>query len=248
MIFPVNFFRRIKLYISMGWDKKFLKDPSGNTYERKRKESLSEEQNLIERILETEDFIIKENWTTSLNGIPVITHSTVENYFDKAEGKRHLLEGYAFSKTKKFETSGKRIEINVLQDHNMFLLRGYTRPAMKQTKQDETYKVYVLFDKKTGKILGARDFSCAAGKRGFCKHVAALSYKLAEATMSSEQELPKPISCTEVRQMWGLPSFKSQQDPEKELMKRKPFQELKFEKTLRIEMKQEVVRENFQLK
>ena len=125
----------------MGWDKKFLKDPSGNTYERKRTESLSEEQNLIERILEAEDFVKKESWTTSLHGIPVITHSIVENYFANAEGKRHLLEGYTFSKTKKLETSGKRVEINEIQDHNMFLLRGYTRPAMKQAKRDETHKV-----------------------------------------------------------------------------------------------------------
>ena len=161
------FLARIKVYISMGWDKKLLKDPSGDTYEKKRKESLNEEQNLIEKILETENVINKENWTVSLHGIPVITHSIVENYFAKAEGKRHLLEGYAFSKTKKFETSGKRIEINVFQEHNMFLLRGYRRAAMKQTKQDETYKICVLFDRETGEILGARGFSCAARRRGF---------------------------------------------------------------------------------
>ena len=118
----------------------------------------------------------------------------------------------------------------------MFLLEGYTRPAMKQAKGISTtsdeglYRCCIICDKTTGEILAGRDYSCPAGKRGFCKHVAALAYKLVEATMSSKKELPKPISCTELRQQWGIPSLKAQNDPEKELMKRKPLHEIVCEK------------------
>ena len=115
----------------------------------------------------------------------------------------------------------------------MFLLEGHTRPAMKQAKGitsgSGVYSCIVVFNKLTGKILAARDRSCAAGKRGFCKHIAVLSYKLVELKMSSAKKLPQSLSRTEIRQQWGIPSLKAQQDPEKEVMKKKPLHEINFE-------------------
>ncbi|KAJ7386842.1 hypothetical protein OS493_006872 [Desmophyllum pertusum] len=132
--------------------------------------------------------------------------------------------------------SGKPMRLNLLPGHDMFLLEGHTRPAMKQaqgiSKGKGIYSCSLLLSKETGQIIAATDKSCAAGKRGFCKHIAALAYKLVEAKMSGAKELPKPISCTDVRQQWGLPTIKAQQDPEKEAMKRKPLQEIVFEKHL----------------
>ena len=96
------------------------------------------------------------------------------------------------------------------------------------------YSCLVVFDKITGNIIAARDRSCAAGRRGYCKHIAALCYKLVEAKMSSAKELPRALSCTEIKQQWGIPSVKAQQDPEKELMKKKPLQDITFEKKLLI--------------
>jgi len=75
-------------------------------------------------------------WTTSLENIPVVTHSAVEHFFKRASDTEHLTQNYAFSRTKKFETSGKPIRINRLPDHDkMFLLEGHKRPAMKQAKR-----------------------------------------------------------------------------------------------------------------
>lgn len=80
-----------------------------------------------------------------------MTHSTVEEYFKLAGDKRHVTEGYAFSKTKKFETSGKSIQINHLFSHEQkFLLEGYTRPSLKQaTKISQgasLYKCRIVFE------------------------------------------------------------------------------------------------------
>lgn len=160
--------------------------------------------------------IPEDCWTSSLAGIPTVTHSVVEKYFELASNEKHVTEGYAFSKTKMFETSGKPMRINLLPNqNNMFVLEGYTRPAMKQAKGissgEGLYACSIIFDKTSGKILAAKDHSCGAGKRGFCKHVAALAYKLVEATMSSSVELPKTISCTQVRQQWGIPSIRSRE-------------------------------------
>ncbi len=53
--------------------------------------------------------------------------------------------------------------------------------------------------------------------------------------MSSAKELiTRALSCTEIKQQWGIPSVKAQQDPEKELMKKKPLQDITFEKHLLI--------------
>ena len=119
----------------------------------------------------------------------------------------------------------------------MLLLKGCTRPALKQAKGissgEGLYACSIIFDHETsGKILAAKDHSCAARKRGFCKHVAALAYKLVEATMLCSVKLPKSISCTRVRQQWGIPFIRASQDLEEELMKRFPLQEIVFKKHL----------------
>ena len=101
----------------------------------------------------------------------------------------------------------------------MFLLEGHTRPAMKQAKGitsgSGVYSCIVVFNKLTGKILAPRDRSCAAGRHGFCKHIAALCYKLVELKMSSAKKLPQSLSRTEIRQQWGIPSLKVNTIPKK---------------------------------
>ena len=92
------------------------------------------------------------------------------------------------------------------------------------------YKCRIVFDSKSGKILAARDYSCPARSRGFCKHIAAHAYKLVDVCMVGGKELPKSISCTETRQKQGVPPLKAAQDPEKEVTKRKPLQDILFER------------------
>ena len=120
-------------------------------------------------------------------------------YFELASDKKHVTKGYAFSKTKKFETSGKSMRINLLPNqNNMSVLECYTCPAMKQAKGissgEGLYGCSIIFDKTSEKILVAKDHSCAAGKRGFCKHVAALAYKLVEGkqVVSCSPEVVSP--------------------------------------------------------
>ena len=227
---------RIRVYIQEGWDQKYLVDPDGKLSEKKREEAKSEEERSYEKFL-TGSEVPAKSWTSNIDQVPPITHSIVENFFKKTNDKRHLTEGYAFSVTKKFETSGKPMQVNfdLKAEDGAFLLEGYSRPAMRQAKGilsgQGLYKCTILFN-KSGEILAAKDHSCPAGKRGFCKHVAALAYKLVEAKMSGQKHLPKPLSCTDIRQQWGVPSLKAHQDPEKEIMKRKPLQNITFKKHL----------------
>ena len=99
------FYFRVSLYIANGWDTTLLKDP-GKNYQRKRAILLDPQKRELEEISNSN---LEANWTTSLENIPRMTHSTVEEYFKLAGDKRHVAKGYAFSKTKKFETSGNKI-------------------------------------------------------------------------------------------------------------------------------------------
>jgi len=75
-----------------------------------------------------------------LEDIPIATHSVVEKYFELNSDGKHVTDGYAFSKTKKFVALGKPIPINLLPNQNNMLV-----------------------------LLAAKDYSRAAGRRGFCK-------------------------------------------------------------------------------
>lgn len=96
-------------------------------------------EKLAQSLLDGEG-IPADSWTTSLQDVRALTHAIVEDFFRQTNYKRHVTEGYAFSKTKKFETLGKPIRLNLLPDHDMFLLEGHTRPAMKQAKSISTGK------------------------------------------------------------------------------------------------------------
>ena len=107
------------------------------------------------------------------------------------------------------------MRINLLPNqNNMFVLEGYTCPAMKQAKGissgEGLYGCSIIFDKTSEKILVAKDHSCAAGKQGFCKHVAALAYKLVEG---KQVILPDVLLArsrfarTESRFAWSMKSF-----------------------------------------
>ena len=72
-----------------------------------RKSKKKKEKKTYERLLEhflDGKVIPTEGWPSSLEEIPEVKHSVVEEFFQNSEEKRHLTDGYAFSKTKKFET------------------------------------------------------------------------------------------------------------------------------------------------
>ena len=98
--------------------------------------------------------------------------------------------------------------VNIVNEEH-FLLEGYTRPAMKLSKAISQckgiYHCVVVFWRTTGEIVQARDYSCPAGKRGYCKHIAALAYKLVDSAVAKKESLPS--NCTQMRQKWGLPSL-----------------------------------------
>ena len=214
------FYFRVQLYIDNGWNKTRLKDPDGGIHVKTALERrMSPEEQEIKNFLESPPSPTDQKWTQLTSGLPLdkITHSGVEKFFEQSGDQKHIKEVYTFSKTLKFETSGKPMRIFMLNE-NYFLLEGYTRPSMKSSigisKGAGLYHCNILYSLKTGEILRAMDRNCPAGKRGLCKHVAALAYKFVECAMGKKDALPRVLSCTEIKRQWGLPSLRAEQDPE----------------------------------
>ena len=51
---------------------------------------------------------------------------------------------------------------------------------------------------------------------------------IVECIMARKTSLPKSLSCTQIKKQWGITSLRTEQDPERELMKRIPLQEINF--------------------
>ena len=152
---------------------------------------MNDENSDVLAILENIPDTLDPKWTSNISQLPLskIVHSVVEKYFQKSGDSKHIKEGYTFSKTLKFETSGKPMRVNIVNEKH-FLLEGYTRPAMKLSKGISQgkgiYHCVIAFSRTAGGIVQARDYSCPAGKRGYCKHVAALAYKLVDSAMTKK--------------------------------------------------------------
>ena len=118
---------------------------------------------------------------TNISKLPLdkIVHFSIENYFKNSNDAKHIKESYTFSKTLKFETSGKPMPINLISN-KYFILEGCTRPAMKTSKGISkgkgVYHCAIVYSYPSGEIIQARDYSCPAGKCGYCKHIAASVY------------------------------------------------------------------------
>ena len=197
--------------------------------------TLDEAQIEVTSIIESPPESDNENWTQNIQTVSLgkISHSDIERYFVKSGDKKHQEQGYMFSKSQKFETSGRPMQVMIVKEKYL-LLEGYTRPAMKSSKGINQgrglYRCIIVYSLENGKILQAREYNCPAGKRGYCKHIAALAYKFVDCALEKKSTLPKPLTCTNIKQQWGLPALKAEQDPEKERLKRKPLQDITFKR------------------
>ena len=73
-------------------------DPEDKVSEQRRHEVQIKFEKLAQSLLDGEG-IPAESWTTSLQDIPTLTHAVVEDFFRQTNDKRHVTQGYAFSKT-----------------------------------------------------------------------------------------------------------------------------------------------------
>ena len=67
----------------------------------------------------------------------------------------------------------------------------------------EKRSVSVTLDKKNGEVKCAK-CSCPAGKSGYCNHVMALLFDIADYSLNRLKCIPEEISCTSRLRQWGI--------------------------------------------
>ena len=75
--------------------------------------------------------------------------------------------------------------IYFLSDDEYFCFKATCIPSMKKGKRN----IFVALDQKNGEVIHA-NFSCPAGKCGYCNHVMALLWKVADYSLHNLPGIP----------------------------------------------------------
>ena len=68
----------------------------------------------------------------------------------------------------------------------------------------EFCEVKVSLDRETGLVVLSR-CSCPAGNGGYCNHVMALLFELADYSLHQLDTVPEETACTSKSRQWGIP-------------------------------------------
>ena len=78
----------------------------------------------------------------------------------------------------------------------------------KASMKNEVRDLMVYISRLTSSVRKAY-CSCPAGNSGYCNHVMALLFELAEYSLSLFENIPEEISCTSRLREWGIVSHKT---------------------------------------
>ncbi|XP_066911079.1 uncharacterized protein [Clytia hemisphaerica] len=142
-------------------------------------------------------------WSKSLEHLPLFTIKEIEIYRLKS-GKN----GKSIIKTRdrgrkffeeKYITSG---DTYTRTSKNTITFKGKCKASMKSS----TFRAMnVVIDLKTSKVIKGH-CNCPAGKSGYCNHVMALLFQIADYSLHSTQNIPEEVSCTSKKRQWGVPT------------------------------------------
>ena len=193
---------------------------------------MNDENSDVLAILEIILILWTQNGQATFHNLPLskIVHSVVEKYFQESGDSKHIKERYTFSKTLKFETS-----VNIVNEKH-FLLEGHTRPAMKSSKGISQgkwiYHCVIAFSRTTGEIVLAETIHVQLENVAIANMLQLLITSYLIAQWLKKRTLPSSLTCTQIKQKWGLPSLRVEQDPEKEMLKHQPLQTISFQRQI----------------
>ena len=85
----------------------------------------------------------------------------------------------------------------------IFIVKASCRASMKQVKRN----MRVTLNRESG-VVGDAKCDCPAGKSGYCNHLMALLFELADYSLSELKSVPEEVACTSKNRQWGVPSDK----------------------------------------
>ncbi len=82
--------------------------------------------------------------------------------------------------------------------------RFNVKAKCKASMKKEIREVEVSLNRETGLVVFSK-CSCPAGKSGYCNHVMALLFQLADYSLNQLETVPEEIACTSKSRQWGIP-------------------------------------------
>ena len=142
-------------------------------------------------------------WEKCLKDLPLFTIKEIEAYRLKSgkikaiiktrdRGKKFMEEGYISTDS-----------IYTKKSKNCFDIKGTCRASMKAEKR----QMNISLNLKTGSVIKG-NCTCPAGKSGYCNHVMALLFQLADYSLHQIKTVPTEVACTNKHRQWGIPSDK----------------------------------------
>ena len=146
----------------------------------------------------------KIEWGKSLEGIPVFTVRKIEDH-KKKSGKN----GATIEKTSERSLQFKNERylnadtIQTMKAKDLFKFKGVCHTSMKKEK----HFVEVHLCRKSSKVISCR-YSCPARNSGYCNHIMAMLYKIADYSLHSLKYVPLELACTSKIRQWRVPGEK----------------------------------------
>ena len=136
--------------------------------------------------------------------MPVFTIKEIEEHRIMS-GKKGKAIIKTIDRGRKFKEEGYTSTDSIFRKtvENTFSVKGTYRASMKK----EFRKMNVTLNRKTGKVIKAH-FACPAGNSGYCNHVMALLFELADYSLHQLKVVPDEVACTSKLRQWGVPSEK----------------------------------------
>ena len=160
--------------------------------------------NLAENIEISLEKIQQDSWSKSLKHLLLFTIKEIETYRLKSGKNRHAIiktrdRGRKFME-ERYITSG---DVFTKWNANTITIKAKCKASMKK----ETRNMNVVINKKSANVIKGH-CSCPAGNSGYCNHVMALLFEIADYSLHKLKTVPEEVACTSKKRQWGVPTDK----------------------------------------
>lgn len=140
------------------------------------------------------------SWGKSLKEMPLFSIKEIEIH-RQSSGKRNAINK-TLDRGRKFKEERYLSADNVFTRiaDNCFNVKAKCKASMKK----EIREVEVSLNRETALVVFAK-CSCPAGKSGYCNHVMALLFELADYSLNEFENVPEEVACTSKSRQWGIP-------------------------------------------
>ena len=93
-----------------------------------------------------------------------------------------------------------------MEVEDLFKFKGVCQVNMKSLKKEKRF-VEVHLCRKPSEVISSHR-SCPAGNSGYCNHIMAMLYEIADYSLHSLKYVPLELACTSKIRQWGVPGEK----------------------------------------